>query len=68
VGGGGLGLIAAWLIVQRGDPTGQLPVFILSQTDIAAGIILMVLMGLVAGIMPALSAMRLQITDALRRT
>jgi putative ABC transport system permease protein len=66
--GGGLGLIAAWLIVQRGDPTGQLPVFILAQTDIAVGIVLMVLMGLVAGIAPALGAMRLQITDALRRT
>jgi putative ABC transport system permease protein len=66
--GGGLGLIAAWLIVQRGDPTGQLPVFILAQSDIAAGIALMVLMGLVAGIAPALGAMRLQITDALRRT
>jgi putative ABC transport system permease protein len=66
--GGGLGLIAAWLIVQRGDPTGQLPVFILAQSDIAAGIALMVLMGLVAGVMPALSAMRLKITDALRRT
>jgi len=66
--GGGLGLIAAWLVVQRGDPTGQLPVFILQRTDIAAGVALMVLMGLVAGIAPALGAMRLQITDALRRT
>jgi ABC-type antimicrobial peptide transport system permease subunit len=43
-------------------------VFILAQSDIAAGIALMVLMGLVAGVMPALSAMRLKITDALRRT
>src|SRR6185295_14961324 len=68
IGGGGLGLIAAWLVVQRGDPTGQLPLFILARTDIAAGIALMVLMGLVAGIAPALGAMRLQITDALRRT
>jgi putative ABC transport system permease protein len=68
VGGGGLGLIAAWLIVQRGDPTGQLPVFVLSQSDIVAGIVLMVLMGVVAGIAPAFGAMRLQITDALRRT
>lgn len=66
--GGGLGLLAAWLVVQRGDPTGQLPVFILARADIAAGIALMVLMGLVAGIAPALGAMRLQITDALRRT
>jgi putative ABC transport system permease protein len=68
VGGGGLGLIAAWLIVQRGDPTGQLPIFVLPQADIVAGIVLMVLMGLVAGVAPAVGAMRLQITDALRRT
>jgi putative ABC transport system permease protein len=66
--GGGLGLGAAWLVVQRGDPTGQLPVFLLPRPDIAAGFALMLLMGLVAGIAPALGAMRLQITDALRRT
>jgi len=66
--GGGIGLLVAWLVVQRGDPTGQLPVFILQRADIAVGIALMVLMGLVAGIAPAVGAMRLQITDALRRT
>jgi ABC-type lipoprotein release transport system permease subunit len=63
-----LGLLAAWLVVLRGDPTGQLPVFVLARTDIAAGIALMVLMGLLAGIAPAMGAMRLRITDALRRT
>jgi putative ABC transport system permease protein len=66
--GGGSGLIAAWLVVQRGDPTGQLPVFLLRSADIAAGIALMLLMGLLAGIAPAMGAMRLRITDALRRT
>src|SRR6185436_4958223 len=48
--GGGLGLAAAWLIVQRGDPTGQLPLFVLPRLDIIVGIGLMTLMGLVAGI------------------
>lgn len=66
--GGGLGLILAWLIVQRGDPTGLLPVFVLPTSNIAAGIGLMVVMGVLAGIVPAIGAMRLRITDALRRT
>jgi putative ABC transport system permease protein len=67
--GGGLGLLAAWLIVQRGDPTGgMLPVFILPGRNVAAGAALIVALGLLAGLMPAVTAMRLKITDALRRT
>jgi putative ABC transport system permease protein len=67
--GGGFGLLAAWLVTLRGDPTGGfLPIFVLPQKDIIMGIVLMVLMGLVAGILPAFSAMQLKITDALRRT
>jgi putative ABC transport system permease protein len=67
--GGGLGLAVAWLIVRQGDPTGGLlPLFELPPRDIVTGIVLLVLMGLVAGIMPAIGAMRLRITDALRRS
>jgi putative ABC transport system permease protein len=67
--GGGLGLGLAWLIVQRGDPTGgMLPIFALPSRDIVIGIALMGLMGLVAGVLPATDAMRLRIVDALRRT
>ncbi len=66
--GGGLGLAVARMFVQRGDPTGGLlPVFILPPRDIATGIALMLLMGLLAGVAPAMGAMRLSITDALRR-
>jgi putative ABC transport system permease protein len=66
--GGGLGLLVAWLIVQGGDPTGGLlAIFALPRRDIVIGIALIVLMGLVAGVMPAMGAMRLRITDALRR-
>jgi putative ABC transport system permease protein len=66
---GGLGLGLAWLFVQGGDPTGGLlPLFSLPARDIVTGVALMVLMGLVAGAMPAMGAMRLRITDALRRT
>ncbi len=67
--GGGLGLGLAWAIVQQGDPTnGMLPIFMLPTRDVGIGAALVVLLGLVAGLMPAVSAMRLRITDALRRT
>jgi len=65
---GGFGLAVAWAIVQRGDPTGGLlAIFTLPPRDIAIGFALMVLMGLIAGVIPAMGAMRLRITDALRR-
>src|SRR5262245_6940581 len=67
--GGGLGLALAWMFVQRGDPTGGLlTIFELPPRDIVTGVVLMFLMGLFAGITPALGAMRLRITDALRRS
>ena len=66
--GGLLGLGLAWLFVQGGDPTGgMLPIFILPVRELAIGAGLMILMGLLAGVMPAMAAMRLRITDALRR-
>jgi putative ABC transport system permease protein len=67
--GGGLGLLAAWAVVQQGDPTGGLlPIFSLPASNIAVGVVLMTLMGLVAGALPAVEAMRLRITNALRKT
>jgi len=66
--GGGLGLALAWVFVQQGDPTGgMLPIFVLAPRDVGIGIALMVAIGLLAGAAPALGAMRLRITDALRR-
>jgi putative ABC transport system permease protein len=66
--GGGLGLAVAWLFVQQGDPTGGLlAIFVLPQRDIVLGVVLMIMMGVLAGVMPAVGAMRLRITDALRR-
>ena len=66
--GGGLGLAVAWLFVQGGDPTGGLlPIFVLPTRDVLFGVALMVSMGVLAGVMPAVGAMRLRITDALRR-
>ena len=68
--GGLLGLGLAWLFVTLvGDPTnGMLPIFVLPPRDLVIGVGLMVLMGVLAGLMPAVAAMRLKITDALRRT
>jgi putative ABC transport system permease protein len=66
---GGLGLAAAWLFVQQGDPTGgMLPLFVLPPRDLVLGAALMVAMGVLAGLAPAIGALRLRITDALRRT
>lgn len=66
--GGALGLGAAWLFVQQGDPTnGMLPVFMLPLRDVAIGGALIVALGLLAGLWPAMNAMNLKITDALRR-
>ena len=66
--GGVVGLGLAWLFVQNGDPTGgMLPAWVLPNRDLALGVVLMVALGVVAGALPAGSAMRLRITDALRR-
>jgi len=62
----GLGL--AWLFVQGGDPTGgMLPIFVLQPQAVATGAGLILFMGIMAGLIPALSAMQLKITDGLRR-
>lgn len=66
--GGGLGLFVGWLFVQGGDPTnGMLPIFVLQPQAVALGAALIIGMGIVAGLLPALSAMQLKITDGLRR-
>ena len=65
---GNLGLGLAWLIVQGGDPTGGLlAIYTLPPRDLATGGVIAAGMGLIAGLLPAVSAMRLRITDALRR-
>lgn len=67
--GGSLGLGVSWLIVQQGDPTnGMLPIFILPNRDVVMGGVMIIVLGLVAGALPAFNAMTLKITDALRRS
>ena len=66
--GGGLGLGLAWLFIARGDPTGgMLPMFYFPTMDVLVGVGLSVALGVLAGIFPALQAMRLRVADALRR-
>jgi putative ABC transport system permease protein len=65
---GGVGLALAKLFTLRGDPTrGLLPIFYLPPDTILLGFVLAIAVGLMAGILPALSAMRLRVVDALRR-
>jgi len=63
-----LGLGACKLFTLGGDPTrGLLAIFYLSPEAMAAGLGLAVFVGTCAGLLPALSAMRLRVVDALRR-
>jgi len=68
--GGGLGLgLGYGLIAWHGDPTRQFfPVFHVPGHRVVLGIGLILALGLVAGLPPALRAMRLRIVDALRRS
>ncbi len=66
--GGLLGLGLAWLLVAAGDPSGgQLPVFYLPVSDVLVGIALIVVLAFIAGFLPARSAQKLRVADALRR-
>jgi len=68
-GGAGLaGLaLAAWLI-SAGDPTGgAFPMFFFPPTKMAVGAVLAMTLGVAAGALPAVQAMRLQVAEALRR-
>jgi putative ABC transport system permease protein len=66
--GGGIGLALAKLFTLRGDPTGGLlPFFYLPPDVIALGFALAMAAGLMAGILPAVFAMRLRVIDALRK-
>jgi putative ABC transport system permease protein len=66
--GAALGLVGAWWLSFRGDPTnGMLPGFNIPNSGLFAGFGLAMAVGLVAGVLPAWSAGRLKVVDALRR-
>ena len=58
----------AKLFTLSGDPTrGMLPYFYLGPDSMALGLLLALIVGLLAGAIPAITAKRLKIVDALRR-
>ena len=67
VAGGAMGLGLGVLLIGQGDPTGGfLTVFALPGTDLVLGGVLVILLGVVAGVVPGVRATRLRIVDALR--
>ena len=66
--GGAIGLALCKLMTLGGDPThGFLPFFYLPGPMILLGFGVALTVGVLAGILPATSAMRLRVVDALRR-
>ncbi len=66
--GGALGLGLAKLFTLSGDPThGLLPFFYLPGRAVVTGLAAALTVGVIAGILPAVSAMRLRVVDALRK-
>ena len=66
--GGLAGLAIAKLITLGGSPMPEmLPNFVFSGRDLLIGVGCAILLGIFSGALPALSAMRLQVAQALRR-
>ncbi len=66
--GGGVGLALAKLFTLGGDPThGLLPYFYLPPAAMLTGVGAALAVGILAGFLPAFSAMRLRVVDAMRR-
>jgi len=69
--GGILGLLLGWLMVtglgQAGFIRQFFPIFFVPTRDLIIGGVLTIALGFVAGILPAIQAMRLRLAEALRR-
>lgn len=66
--GGAIGLILAKLFTLGGDPTGGvLQTFLLPGSSMLLGMICAIAIGFLSGVLPATTAMRLRVVDALRR-
>ena len=66
--GGALGLGAAWFLTLGGSPApGLLPMFFIPTENLILGAVLIIVLGLITGALPAIQAMRLGVADALRR-
>ena len=69
--GGALGLTLGWLMVtglgQASFVRSFFPIFFVPTRDLVIGAALALVLGVLAGIVPAVQAMRLRLADALRR-
>ena len=67
--GGLTGLALAYLSVPVLDKllNGRLPNLILSQTILAGGLMVAILVGVISGLLPGIGAMRMRVVNALRR-
>jgi len=69
--GGAFGLLFGWLMVtglgQASFIRQFFPIFFIAPSDLIIGAMLAIALGFVAGILPAIQAMRLRLADALRR-
>lgn len=65
--GGFAGLGIAWLIVETMEPPQMLPLVYMPKPTLIAGVLFALGLGVVAGIIPAWQAMKLSISEALRR-
>jgi putative ABC transport system permease protein len=66
--GGSIGISLAKVFTLNGDPTrGLLPFFYLPPSAVLTGLAVAAGVGILSGILPATSAMRLRVVDALRR-
>ncbi|MGH8638653.1 MAG: ABC transporter permease [Burkholderiales bacterium] len=64
---GGIGL-SAWVVIQRANPmAGALPMPPLSLQNVAFGVLIATVLGVIGGMVPAWRVHRLSIVDALRR-
>jgi len=65
--GGALGLGLAELIAFNNPMAAMLPFFYISGAALVAGLVLTAVVGMVSGLIPALTASRLRVIDAMRR-
>jgi len=65
--GGALGLGLAELVALNNPMAAMLPFFYISGAALVAGLVLTAVVGMVSGLIPALTASRLRVIDAMRR-
>jgi putative ABC transport system permease protein len=67
--GGLLGLLLAWAAIPviSAAVTGLLPPLLLSKSMLSLGLVFAIFVGMVSGLLPGVSAMRMRVVNALRR-